>query len=287
MRTRHTGRPSLWVSVPLIALVAGSAGIFWPSIYAHEKPGAAAGGMGVDVVDLAVVVPLLIVCAVLARHGSIAATLVWMGSLGYLIYNFMFAAFAVHFNALFLAYCGVLGLSVFGFIALVPSLPTAEIATSYGPRAPAKSVAASFVLLALAAGSSELKEIISAIIAGQVPPSVANDGYLTNPIHVLDLCLLLPALVIVGVMLLRRRALAFVFAPVLLTVQALISLELAGMFAAMNMQGIVSGYPQIGLFVALTATYAGLLVWYFRSATGGLEPVASRGAAESALQAGR
>jgi hypothetical protein len=172
---------------------------------------------------------------------------------------------------------------VFGFIALVPSLPTVEIAAIYGPRAPAKSVAASFVLLALAAGISELREIISAIIAGQVPPSVVNDGFLTNPIHVLDLCLLLPALVIVGVMLLRRRALAFVYAPVLLTVQALISLELAGMFAAMNMRGIVSGYPQIGLFVALAAIYAGLLVWYFRSAAGDLEPVASSGPSESAL----
>jgi hypothetical protein len=133
------------------------------------------------------------------------------------------------------------------------------------------------VLLALAAGISELREIISAIIAGQVPPSVVRDGFLTNPIHVLDLCLLLPALVIVGVMLLRRRALAFVYAPVLLTVQALISLELAGMFAAMKMRGIVSGYPQIGLFVALAAIYAGLLVWYFRSATGDLERV-GRGA---------
>ena len=41
-------------------------------------------------------------------------------------------------------------------------------------------------------------------------------GLFTNPVHVLDLSILLPALALSGVLLLRRRAAGFLLAPLLL-----------------------------------------------------------------------
>jgi hypothetical protein len=86
-------------------------------------------------------------------------------------------------------------------------------------------MAVTSLLLGVTAEEGELKEIEAAIYSGQIPPSVIETGHLTKPIHVLDLCFLLPALVIAAVLLLRRGKKASWLAPVLSVVLILISLE--------------------------------------------------------------
>jgi hypothetical protein len=48
-----------------------------------------------------------------------------------------------------------------------------------------------------------LSEIVPALFRGAPPPSVVEAGLLTNPVHVLDLSLLLPGLLFSGISLLR------------------------------------------------------------------------------------
>ena len=116
--------PALWVSLPLALLVAATAGagLWWPPPMGGNRPPWAAEGMGGDAVNLFVIVPVLLLTAGLTQRGSIPARLVWMGTLVFLLYNFAVYAMAVHFNALFLAYCGILDGS---FYVLVGSLPVA------------------------------------------------------------------------------------------------------------------------------------------------------------------
>jgi hypothetical protein len=120
MNTGESGRFILWISLPLAVLVAiaACAGCFWAPTYAQEKPLWAAMGLGGDAVNLFVIVPVLLASALLDRKGSVPACLVWIGTLVFLLYNFLIYALAVHFNEVFLVYCGVLGLSFFGLIPL-------------------------------------------------------------------------------------------------------------------------------------------------------------------------
>ncbi|MBZ5563736.1 MAG: hypothetical protein LAP13_15105 [Acidobacteriia bacterium] len=265
MKTQPAGRSVFWLSFPIAALVVVTswAGLFWPSTYAQETLNWATQGRGGDVVNVALVVPVLVVSATLALRGSQPARLVWMGSLLYLLYNFIIYTLAVHFNALFLIYCGTLGLSFYALAGSLPSLPAEEIARSYGPGAPAKTVALVFLVLASLAAVGWLQEDIPALLSHQTPQNIKDLGLLTNPVHVLDLALLLPGLVVTAIMLLRRKVLGFVFAPALITFMMLMSAQLAALIVVMGLKGFGTEYGMAGLFAALAVGFAVLLARFF------------------------
>ena len=90
--------------------------------------------MGGDAVNLVVIVPVLLIGAALAQRGSVSARLIWMGTLVFLLYNFVVYAMAVHFNALFLAYCGILGGSFYALVWSLASLPPSPMRASSPTR---------------------------------------------------------------------------------------------------------------------------------------------------------
>ncbi len=107
MNNNEPGRWALWLSFPLavILAVASLGGILLGSTYAAETRMQAALSIGNDAGNLVVIVPVLMIAAILALRGSAAARLVWMGTLAYLVYDFLNYALAIHFNSMFLAYC--------------------------------------------------------------------------------------------------------------------------------------------------------------------------------------
>jgi hypothetical protein len=143
--------------------------------------------MGGDAVNLVVLVPVLLVSAGWAQRGWIPARLVWMGALIFLLYNFAIYTVAVHFNTLFLVYCGILGGSFYALAGSLSSLSPADVAGAYGGRAPVKSIAAVLGLIGLVFGALWLREIVPALISGQTPKSLVDTGLFTHPVHILDL----------------------------------------------------------------------------------------------------
>lgn len=265
----------LRISVPLcVVLAATGLQVFWPGVYWRETPTSAAGGLASDIVDLFLVLPTLVISTLLARRGSLSAVLFWTGTLGFLAYNFVIYAFAVHFNAMFLAYCAVLGLSFYGLLGVREFLVPEEVAKTYSDGAPRRSIAVTFILLAIITAAMELKEIVVAIHAAQVPASAAGVGQRTNPIHVLDLCFLLPALVIAAVLLLRRKEMGFTLAPVLSVVLILISLDVITIIIVLAKRGLASDSSPAVFFGAAGALVAVLLGWYFHPKRQGAEPAA-------------
>jgi hypothetical protein len=260
----------LWIGVPLcVALAVTGLGAFWPGIYWREKPASVVGGVVSDHLDLFLILPALIITTVLARRGSLRALLVWIGTLGYLCYNFPIYLFEVHFNVMFPAYCAVMGLSFYGLLGVREFLVPGEVAKTYGPGAPRRSIAAAFILLALSAAARELQEIVLAIRAGQIPAAAAAAGQFTDPIHVLDLCFLLPALVIAAVMLLRRKEMGFTLAPVLSVVLILISIEVIAMVVVEK--GFGGDLTPAIVFAVPGVLFAVLLGWYFYPKRNGAE----------------
>ncbi len=234
--------------------VSALAGMFWPPVYAREHPAWAAMGKAGEAGNL-VAAPLLVVLAWLARRGSLAARLVWMGTLVFLIYGFVLYCFFVHFNSMFLLWCAILGLS---FYLLVGSLPGLQ--PRVFPRAPARTTAVVFTLFTLALVVQYLIELIPASLANQAPPSVAAMGnFAVNPAHVLDLCFLIPAFVICTVWLVRRKPAAFVLAPVLLAFNTAMSASLVIMLASL------ANYQAAVFLAVLTTLFGGLLIWFLRA----------------------
>jgi len=209
-------------------------------------------------------VPVLVIAAILALRGSIAARLVWLGTLVYLFYDFLNYALAIHFNSMFLAYCGVLGLSFYALTGSLLALPIPEIARRYGPRTPVRTTAVVLLLMSLVTILHWLWEIIPALLAGRVPQTVRDSGLLTEAVAVLDLAFGVPAFVIAAILLLRRKPLGFVLGPVVLTFLVLSSLVLAPMGIVMARRGFEAGHALFAIGLGIAAGSAVLLGLFLR-----------------------
>lgn len=96
---------------------------------------------------------------------------------------------------------------------------------------PARTTAVVLGLLAIAFASLWLSDILRAIAANTVPESITVDGIPTNPVHVLDLAWILPALIITAIGLVQHRPFAVVLAGAALTFAVLMGLAILAIFA--------------------------------------------------------
>ena len=268
MTTKRIHDPVLWSTIAITILVAitAVAGLFLPPTYAREIPSSRDGGYASDIVDLLLVVPIVLISGIKAYRGSVPARLVWLGAQGYLLYNFAIYAFGVHFNALFLVYCATFSLCFYATLFSVPLLPLDQIAETYAPHAPRKTVGIVFLFLAIQTAAVYVRDDMTAILAGRVPQDIIDSNQTVNFIHVLDLAFLLPALCITAVLLFRRKASGYALAPALLTLLAIMSMELVSIFATMGRAGSEMNVRMIVFFAGLAVGFTSLLSFYFFSA---------------------
>ncbi|HEX6130968.1 MAG TPA: hypothetical protein VF044_04505, partial [Actinomycetota bacterium] len=97
--------------VLLLATVASVLGLVVDDLYRGDPWGVQAFRGG-DLVTLLVAMPILAASLVLARRGSARATAVWIGMLGYCVYDFAFYAYQPVFNDAFVLHVAILALSV-------------------------------------------------------------------------------------------------------------------------------------------------------------------------------
>ena len=208
----------------LLGLVAS-----WP--YQEETENWVVQARGQDLGNLLAVV-VLVVSAVRMRAGSYGASQWWMGTLFYLLYAYIVYAFAVHFGSLFLVYVAILGLV---FFTLVVAL-SVRLDAPADPSGPARLFAA-WVLIGTGAlfALLWLSELVPATVTGQVPPSLPAAGLIVSPIHVIDLSIVLPGMIVIGVLTLSGKR-----AGLMLAVPALVFSVLMGssIIAAMLLMGV-------------------------------------------------
>lgn len=249
-----------------LVAIASAVGILVPSIYAKETASWAAQGVGQDVVDLAIIAPALLVCARGVARGSRRALVVLAGVLVYVAYSYVLYALAMHFNSLFLVYCAALGVAVYTLagVGLYLSAHLHERWFAPTPRR-ARAVGGYLIVLATLFALLWLSSIIPALVTGVEPPALAEAGLVTNPVHVLDLALALPALLISGALLVRQRPAGLLLAPVMLAFDVAMSLAILGMNIAMAARGVAME-PVVATVMALVAlASAWMLVGYART----------------------
>jgi hypothetical protein len=205
--------PALLLSGLLIppVLVATGAGLLVPGVY-RDAPVWAAQARGQDLVTLLVAVPLLVAGLIGAARGSVRSLLVWIGAVAYLAYAYATYAFGAHFNPLFLVYVASFGLALYALVLGLVGVDAGTLAATFPRSAPTRLVGTSLIAMGLLTAALWLAQDVSAIASGRVPASVTEAGLLTNPIHVLDLAIVLPGAVLTGALLLRRRPWGFILA---------------------------------------------------------------------------
>jgi len=255
----------LWLTFPIAILlaIAAGGGVFISGLY-RDTPYFVAQAVGQDFISLAVVLPTLIVAAFLAGRGSLRARLIWLGGLVYLVYTYVVAAFDVSFNPLFLVYVALLGCSLYALIGGLVTADMSGIKAHFTEKTPVKTVSIYLAVLAVLFYFMWLSEIVPALMAGEIPQSIQDNGTPTNAVHVLDMAWMLPSFGITAVSLWRKRALGYTFAGAILSYGVFLMLAILSMVIFMIREGFTVAVPQVAIFGMLFAVSLGMLIWYMR-----------------------
>ena len=217
--------PPIWIWLSFVGALIAAAGnivglLATNRIYGLETSLFADASIAQDFVSLTVVVPLTIVLGRLARHGSVKAYVCWVGCVMFTAYSYAIYAFSVHFGPLFMPWVAVLGLACYAFVGGLVTVDSSVVRNWFAARA--QPVAAwTLIVVATLFTLLWLKEIVPDNLAGRPSASAADFNVPTNPVHVLDLALFLPAALASGVLLLKRRPAGYTIAPGVLVFFAL------------------------------------------------------------------
>jgi len=210
----------LWTGLSIAgALTAGVGSIVGLAridrIYGAETESFIAQAIAQDLVNLVVVAPLLLVMSVLVIRGSLRAYLVWLGALSFTVYSYVIYTVSISFGPLFLVWLAALAFTLYALIGGLIDVDANAIARRF--TRPAQRFAAIFLIVtAMLFVFLWLSDIVPALLDGTMPKSAAELDLPTSPVHVLDLGFFLPAVLIVGIQLLRKRPLGYMAGPGLL-----------------------------------------------------------------------
>ncbi len=258
-------KSALWLSIidAFLVLIASASGIFLKSIYARETPDWALQGIGQDIVNLVAVVVLL-VAAYFVSKGSFKAFLVWSGVLLYLLYAYVIYAFDIHFNSLFLVYVAILGLSFYTLIGSVVHIHLNDLSTTFSTNTKARAVSVFLLVLGIMFCLLWLREEIPALLTGSIPLSITQANIPTNPVHVLDLALYLPAMLLTALFLWRRKPLGYLLAGPLLVFISLMGTAILAIFLVTGSKGMPTSIGIEAFFALIILVSLLLSVLYIR-----------------------
>jgi len=230
-------------------------------IYAGLTPAFLPQALAQDIANLAVASPALLILAPLALRGSLRAFLLWLGVLTFTVYNYVIYTFSIPFGPLFLLWVAVLGLSIFALIGGVTSVDHRAVAACFTSRRAVIVVAWVLIVTAVLFGLLWLSEDVPALLAGTTPQSLADMALPTNPVHILDLGFFLPAVIATGVLLLKRKPLAYTLAPAFIVFIILTGVPILLTPVVQTMRGEIAAWGVVMPIGTLTVAMLGVLVW--------------------------
>lgn len=212
--TRGTSPPRVTPAVPtpyllsaVLGVVASSAALLTlllPDLL--SGPAAMVGSArGTALVVLVVAVPLMAASAWRASADSARALVLWLGSVGYLLYNAVLFLFATPFNPFFLLYVAMLGLSLAVVVAVLVATDVRALGARCSPRLPARSVTAYTLVVVALNAVAWLSSVVPAMFDDEPTAYLDGTGLTTNPVHVQDLAVWLPLMTVAAVWLWLRR----------------------------------------------------------------------------------
>lgn len=224
-------------------------GLLTPDFYHRETLNWQAQSLGQDLIDLILAVPLLLMTGLLIwQKDEPRRRALWGGTVLYLLYTFCLYSFDVHFNSLFLIYCINLGLSFYGLLFLMYSSIGQEALPWLENVRLRKTTSWYLILLAILFYGLWLMDVIPAMITGVPPQSLLDVGLPTNGVHVIDLSVFLPGMLITGLLIRRKHPLGSQLGPILLTFMILMDMTIGGLTLFMIQKGL-PGQPAIAVIM--------------------------------------
>ena len=158
----------------------------------------------------------------------------------------------------------ILGLSFYALVGSVIHQHLDKYQTSFSATTTARAVSVFLLVLGIVFYLLWLSEEIPALLTGKIPPSVMAANLPTNPVHILDLALYLPAMIITAVLLWRRKLLGYLFAGPLLVFSTLTGTAILAIFLVTSMKGMPTSVGIEAFFALIIVVSLVLSVLYLR-----------------------
>jgi len=201
--------------IAVLATIASAGGLFIDGLY-RDNPLITSAWHGNDFVTLVIAVPLMVLSLIFASRGSLKAQLVWIGTLGYMLYNYIFYLYGAAFNQFFLIYVLLFTLSIYALVFAMTKIDAMEVSQEFNVGTPVKWISGFMMFFAVLLGALWIAMSLSFVFTGQVPPSILQTDHPTGVVFATDLSLLIPAMILGSTLLRKRQPWGFVLATIVL-----------------------------------------------------------------------
>lgn len=231
-------------------------------LYAYDTVSSAAQERGNDVVTLFVGLPLLVISAWLAFHGSLRGQLLLTGTFGFFLYTYMSMSMLTSFNVLFLVYVAIFALSLYAFVLCMMSFDLSTLSQHFSDTLPRRWIAGLLFVIAAFLSMAWLGKIAQPLMQNQIA-DLQNTT--TMVIQAMDLTLVVPLAVIAGILLLRRSAWGYLLASVFVLKAITLGLAVSAMTINMAIAGVPESLGIMIPFLVITVINLGIAVLLLRS----------------------
>jgi len=226
--------------------------LYGKGLYHNESVSMASQVRAQDMVTLLIAVPFLIYALILNNKQSIKGQFLLTGTLGYFLYTYASLCFVAMYNYLFLLYVALMGLSFFGFVINITSMDTKKIKLHFSKKLPSTYLGYSIIIFGIAISLMWLGRLVPAIFTG-MPEGIEH--YTTFPIQALDLGIVLPTAILSGIMLIQRKALGYLLAPVIIIKAVTMLLAINAMAISMLINHVNISIMELIVFPLCTVVF--------------------------------
>lgn len=159
----------LTVIVVFLSIIASVGGLAWNELY-RDSELVKAVWFANDLITLFFALPLLLLAMHYALKGSLKAQLIWVGSLWYFIYNYVFYLYGAAFNSFFLLYVLLFTLPVYTLVIVFSNMDIELIKSSFNVKTPTRSISIFLFFFAIALGAPWVAMVLGFVFAKQIPP---------------------------------------------------------------------------------------------------------------------
>ena len=255
-------RNFLYFTVPVVILMAicSAIGIWQQNLYFRETTDWLAQCVGQDISNLFFVAPILLLSALYAARGNRMAKIIWIGAMITNIYSYVIYCFAVHFNYLFLVYCIILGLSNFSVIYFFVNYLKEDFKSWFTEKVPTKTIGIFLIFISIMFAFLWLSGDLPAVLKNNVPENIIETGLITNTVHVLDYTFYLPLIFIAGFMLIKKKNLGYLLAPMIIVFAIITNVNIISLMVVAKYKNVPSDTGLIIGFGIFTVIYC-LFLW--------------------------
>ena len=153
--------------------------------------------------------------------------LVWLGGLGYLLYNALMFVFATPMNTLFLGYVAMLSLALWSVVAVLVHTDVPGLGQRFTDRLPVRGLAGYVWVIVTLNALAWLGPITRGLVDGDPAAMLDGTGLISNPVYVQDLAVWLPLMAAAAWWLWQRRPWGHLVVPSVLVMWVVESVGIA------------------------------------------------------------